>query len=337
MKHHIHFALSLSALLLSGITARAVDGSIMDTLKLQEVSVTSVTKAPVTLTPLKVTVVNEQEIDKSAESNLLPVLMNRVPGMYVTERGMSGYGVSGGGSGTVNIRGVGQGNKVLFMIDGQPQWAGIFGHALPDTYVTNDVDHVEVVSGPSSLLYGSNAMGGSVNIITRKANTDGFSGSARLAWGSHQSQKYGLKLGYKHGGLNVFAAGSYESSKGHRPGMKYWLANQYAAISYDFSSHWSAGANVTVTEMLPHNPGSLEEPLDDMWTKVTRTTASVYVKNSYGRSWGGLQVYYNWGHHKIDDGHAPDAAPRTYLFHSKDYNTGFTLYQNIRPWQGNIL
>ena len=98
------------------------------------------------------------------------MLQNRIPGIFVTERGLAGYGVSGGGAGAVSIRGVGGGNKVLFLIDGQPQWAGVFGHSLPDTYVTNDIQRVEVVSGPSSLLYGSGAMGGSVNLITRRAS-----------------------------------------------------------------------------------------------------------------------------------------------------------------------
>ncbi len=54
------------------------------------------------------------------------------------------------------------------LFDGQPQWAGIFGHSLPDTYVASDVERVEVIRGPGALLYGSNAMGGVVNIITRQ-------------------------------------------------------------------------------------------------------------------------------------------------------------------------
>ena len=119
-----------------------------DTVSLKEVQVIETAKAPVVLLPLDVKVVGEQTIQKSAQTNLLPVIRNHIPGMFVTERGMSGYGVSGGAAGTVNIRGVGQGNKVLFLIDGQPQWAGVFGHSLPDTYVTNDVERVEVVSGP---------------------------------------------------------------------------------------------------------------------------------------------------------------------------------------------
>ena len=75
---------------------------------------------------------------------------------------------------------MGQGNKVLFMINGLPNWAGIYGHSLADTYTTTEVDHLEVVRGPSSLLYGSNAMGGSVNIITRDQDRNGFQGRARM-------------------------------------------------------------------------------------------------------------------------------------------------------------
>ena len=127
---------------------------------LQEVLVTAPAKTRVELLPLDVTVLSDSVIVHSTESSLLPVLTDRVAGLFTSERGFAGYGVSGGAAGTVNIRGVGQGNKVLFMIDGQPQWASVFGHALPDTYVANGIERVEVVKGPSSLLYGSNAMGG---------------------------------------------------------------------------------------------------------------------------------------------------------------------------------
>ena len=68
----------------------------------------------------------------------------------MTQKGITGFGVSEGAAGTVNIRGVGSGNKVLMLFDGQPQWAGVFGHALPDTYVASDVERVEVIRGPGS-------------------------------------------------------------------------------------------------------------------------------------------------------------------------------------------
>lgn len=302
------------------------------------VVVENAAKAPVALLPLDVRIVGADVIEKSTETNILPVLQNHVPGMFVTERGLAGYGVSGDAAGSVTIRGVGGGNKVLFLIDGQPQWAGIFGHSLPDTYVSNDVQRVEVVSGPSSLLYGSGAMGGSVNLITRRATEEGLTGSLRAMGGSYGTMKYGARAGYRAGKMRAYAAASYERSNGNRRGMEYWLANQYASLNYDFSSHWEGGANVMITETRADNPGSVyrAQPLD-MWAEQLRTTASVFVKNHYDISSGGIQAYYNWGKHKIDDGLDSDDVPRTYLFNSRDYNMGITLYQTVKPWQGNDL
>ena len=295
-------------------------------------------KAPVPLLPLDVKIVGQDILEKSAEPNILPVLQNHIPGMFVTERGLAGYGVSGGSAGAVTMRGVGGVGRVLFLIGGQPQWAGIFGHSLPDTYVSNDVQRVEVVSGPSSLLYGSGAMGGSVNLITRRATEDGFNGSARAMAGSYGTMNYSARAGYKTGNLRAYAAASYERSDGNRRGMGYWLANQYASLNYDFSSHWEAGANVMITETRADNPGTVYRKLPlDMWARQLRTTASVLVKNHYDISSGGIQAYYNWGKHKIDDGLDNNDLPRTFYFHSRDYNMGVTMYQTVKPWQGNDL
>ncbi|MDE5915757.1 MAG: TonB-dependent receptor plug domain-containing protein, partial [Duncaniella sp.] len=224
--------LSAALMLASSVSASVIEKNDTTNVLGEVVVLETSAKAPVALLPLDVKIVGADIIDNSTETNLLPVLQNRIPGMFVTERGLAGYGVSGGAAGTVNIRGVGGGNKVLFLIDGQPQWAGVFGHSLPDTYVTNDVQKVEVVSGPSSLLYGSGAMGGSVKLITRRAMHDGLEGSVRAMGGSYGTQKYGVKAGYRHGAWNAFAAASYESTDGNRRGMDYWLSNQYASLGY---------------------------------------------------------------------------------------------------------
>lgn len=329
--------LSAALMLASSVSASVIEKNDTTNVLGEVVVLETSAKAPVALLPLDVKIVGADIIDNSTETNLLPVLQNRIPGMFVTERGLAGYGVSGGAAGTVNIRGVGGGYKVLFLIDGQPQWAGVFGHSLPDTYVTNDVQKVEVVSGPSSLLYGSGAMGGSVNLITRRAMHDGLEGSVRAMGGSYGTQKYGVKAGYRHGAWNAFAAASYESTDGNRSGMDYWLSNQYASLGYTFSRHWEVGANVMLTETKADNPGSadLARPLE-MWAKMFRTTTSLFIKNNYDISSGGVQAYYNWGKHKIDDG-LKNGKPRDYLFNSKDYNIGVTAFQTIRPWEGNDL
>lgn len=308
-----------------------------DTVSLHEVVVTAPLKTDVDLIPLNVTQVNSAEIEKSGESSLLPILVNKVPGLFVTERGFAGYGVSGGSAGTVNIRGVGQGNKVLFMIDGQPQWAGVFGHSLADTYVANGVEKVEVVKGPSSLLYGSNAMGGSINLVTQTQKKDGLTGRARAMFGSFSTQKFALSSGYKKDKFSATLSGQLDRSNGNRAGSAFWLANEFAQLKYAASNHWNVAGMLDMTQSHANNPGTLQDPLENMWTDIFRGTGGLYVKNIYDKYDGGVQGYINWGRHNLDDGNAPGATPRDYLFHSTDYNMGFTAYESFYLWNANIF
>lgn len=109
-------ALALAAADMSATTQRNADADTANVLG-EVVIVETAAKAPVPLLPLDVKIIGSDIIDNSTETNILPVLETRVPGMFVTERGVAGYGVSGGASGSTYIRGVGGGNKVLFLID----------------------------------------------------------------------------------------------------------------------------------------------------------------------------------------------------------------------------
>ena len=68
-----------------------------------------------------------------------------------------------------------------------------------DTYVASDVERVEVIRGPGSLIYGSNAMGGVINIITRRPNETGRHSEARVMYGSFNTQKYMINNAYSTG------------------------------------------------------------------------------------------------------------------------------------------
>ena len=308
-----------------------------DTTNLKEIVVTAPLKTNPDLIPLNVTQITSSEIEQSGESSLMPVLVAKVPGLFVTERGFAGYGVSGGSAGTVNIRGVGQGNKVLFMIDGQPQWAGVFGHSLADTYVANGVEKVEVVKGPSSLLYGSNAMGGSVNIVTHTQKEDGLTGRARALFGSYYTQKFALSSGYKRGRFSATLSGQLDRSNGNRAGSEFWLANEFLQLKYAASNHWSLAGMLDMTQTKANNPGTIQAPLENMWTDVIRGTGGIYVKNQYQKADGGIQGYINWGRNIVDDGNTPGQTPRDYLFHSTDYNMGFTAYESLYLWEDNTI
>lgn len=285
--------------------------------------------------PLSISVIERAEIEASSESALLPVLSQRVPGLFVTQKGITGFGVSTGSAGTVNIRGVGQGNKVLMLFDGQPQWAGLFGHSLPDTYVASDIEKVEVIRGPGSLLYGSNAMGGVVNIITRSQHFLGRRTQARVMYGSYNTQKYMINNGYNVGGLSTFLSVNHDRTDGHRPDSKFYITNGFGKVGYRFNDNYKAIADVSLAKFKTHNPGGIETPLIDNIMDILRGTASFAFENNHDKNSGAIRAFYNWGHHEVNDGYSPGENPRKFLFNSDDHNAGILVYQSFRLLEGN--
>ncbi|WP_099463055.1 MULTISPECIES: TonB-dependent receptor plug domain-containing protein [Parabacteroides] len=285
--------------------------------------------------PLSISVISRNEIESSSESALLPVLSQRVPGLFVTQKGITGFGVSDGSAGMVNIRGIGQSNRVLMLFDGQPQWAGVFGHALPDTYVASDVERVEVIRGPGSLLYGSNAMGGVVNIITRRHNQEGRRTQARIMYGSYNTQKYMINNGYNVGNFSSFISINHDRTDGHRPNSEFHITNGFLNLGYKMNEHYKVSGNLTLAKYKTHNPGMITDPKIDNIMNILRGTTSFALENNYEKTSGAIRVFYNWGDHKINDGHKPDAAPSPFLFRSDDHNAGVQIYQSFRLFKGN--
>ena len=92
-----------------------------------------------------VSVIDRKEIEQGLQPSLLPVLTEQVPGLFVTSRGVMGYGVSDGAAGGISLRGLSGGSaQLMVLIDGHPQYAGIFGHPISDSYQSLLADRVEV-------------------------------------------------------------------------------------------------------------------------------------------------------------------------------------------------
>lgn len=134
-----------------------------------------------------VSVIDRKQIEQANTPSLLPILTEQVPGLFVSSRGIMGYGVSGGAAGEINLRGIsGSSGRLMVLIDGHPQYMGLMGHPIADAYQALMAEKVEVLRGPASVLYGSNAMGGVINIITRKMQTEGISTHAHVGYGSYK-------------------------------------------------------------------------------------------------------------------------------------------------------
>lgn len=332
--------LLLVSSLFTGMLAQAADPAAIDSLIRLKGVVVSANKIKVNRNsvPLSISVIERSEIEASSESALLPVLSERVPGLFVTQKGVTGFGVSSGSAGEINIRGVGQGNKVLVLFDGQPQWAGVFGHSLPDTYVASDVERVEVIRGPGSLLYGSNAMGGVVNILTRQHARQGRRTQARVMYGSYNTQKYMINNGYNIGKFSSFVSLNHDRTDGHRPDSKFHITNGFAKLGYAVDSHYKVTGDVSLAKFKNQNPGQITDPIADNDMDILRGTTSFALENQYEKTSGAFRAFFNWGNHDINDGYHlndPKAGPLDYRFHSDDHNGGILLYQSFRLARGN--
>ena len=290
--------------------------------------------------PMTVSVVDRPLIEYSNVPSLLPVLTEQVPGLFITSRGIMGYGVSEGAAGTISMRGLSGGSgQVMVLIDGHPQYMGMFGHPISDAYQSLMAERVEVLRGPASVLYGSNAMGGVVNIVTRRMEQDGVRTDINAGYGSWNTVQTELTNRVRYKDFSSIVSASYNRTDGHRADMGFEQYGGYAKLGYDFSPHWRVRADVNVTHFNASNPGTVSDPLTDAEQSVTRGMTSLAVENEYESTSGALSVFYNWGDHHINDGYSALAgeSPLDYRFNSHDDMMGISAYQSVRMFRGNRL
>ena len=253
--------------------------------------------------PMNVSVVGRQQLTRNYQTSILPTLTQEVPGLFVTSRAMLGYGLSNGAAGGINMRGISAGaGQMMVLIDGHPQYANIYGHPIADSYQTMMAERVEVLHGPASVLYGSNAMGGVINIVTRQMERDGSRTSLNLGAGSYGTAQGELSTQVKKGRLSSQLAVQYQRSDNHRPRMGFEQEGAFARVGYQLSSNWRAWAAANLTHFVGSDPGSESQPVfsRDQW--ITRGEAQAAIENHYASTSGALSVYSNFGNHRIDDG-----------------------------------
>jgi iron complex outermembrane receptor protein len=299
-----------------------------DTINLEEVVVTG-TKTEVSerQVPFSVSAMNMKEIENTGHHNILTMLNSYIPGIFVTERNVLGFGVSTGGSGSISIRGVSgpQNNRVLVLIDGQPQYQGIFGHPLSDAYVATDVQRVEVVRGPGSVLYGSNAMGGVINIISRSVMKEGFSGTLGASYGSYDTRKYYATAGFKKNKFSIFTSFNHDQTDGVRDSTDFSINNGYAKLSYELSNNFKLTADFNIADFIANDNGPVFAP-KPFNIDITRGKTSFSLENKFKKSVGAIRFYHNYGVHDLSDG-----------WHSEDRNSGIMLYQTFRLFEDNSI
>ena len=310
-----------------------------DTLRLQEVVVTGTRNAvDVRHIPMTVNIIGIEKLVEQHQSSVLPTVLQQVPGLYVTSRSMMGYGVSTGAAGGINMRGItGGAGQLLVLIDGHPQYQGIYGHPIADSYQTLMAERVEVLRGPASVLYGSNAMGGVLNIVTRSMKKDGVKTNINLGAGSYGTFQAEASNQVRSGKFSSTVSAQYNRTDNHRPRMGFEQYGGYVKLGYDFTPHWNAYVDANITQFNASNPGTENAPLYDADQWITRGVTSIALENHYEKTSGALSVYSNFGWHKIDDGTNDPETPTQRYFRSKDALTGVSLYQSVQLFEGNRI
>ncbi|HLM52308.1 MAG TPA: TonB-dependent receptor plug domain-containing protein, partial [Pseudoxanthomonas sp.] len=164
----------LSLLLAASIpTARAADApDELDSLlamsleQLGEVRVATASRTPsrLTDTPASAFVIGREELRKLGIRSL-PEALRLAPNLHVAQINASSHAVSARGLKTSLS------NKLLVMIDGRPIYTPLFAGVLWDmqSVLIEDIERIEVVSGPGAAAWGSNAVNGVINIVMRPA------------------------------------------------------------------------------------------------------------------------------------------------------------------------
>jgi outer membrane cobalamin receptor len=318
-------------LLTMSVFSQKLSKSILtDTINLDEAVVTGTTvKVNRRNIPMAVSVVSSKQISESSESAILPILNGRVPGLFVTERGIMGFGVASNAAGQISIRGIGGSptTGVLMLINGHQQFMGLFGHPLADSYVSSDVEKVEVIRGPASILYGSNAMGGVINIITKKQPNEGFSGNTHLMYGSYNTQKFMISAGYKKNKFSIFGSVNHDKTDGHRKNSDFNITNGYIKLSYDLNNNIQANSDFSLAHFKATDPGpDTINAVKGNNLDINRGYWAFTINNNYEKYSGTAKLFYNFGEHNISDG-----------FHSKDANYGLNIFETVNLIKGSTI
>jgi len=181
MKIQLNKGLAVFALLCiyGHATAAGAVGS-DEVVELGEVVVTATrTNASLSNVPAAVTVVNSKSIETKNASRLGDVL-DQIPSLYL-RGGALGQSQGTIGTSSMSLRGVDQ-TRTLILLDGQPIQDASSGKVNWRVPFVEDIARVEVVPGAFSSLYGSNAIGGVVNIITKQPDKREFTAKIKKGW-----------------------------------------------------------------------------------------------------------------------------------------------------------
>jgi iron complex outermembrane receptor protein len=244
-----------------------------------------------------VSVVDRDEIEAS-NANSCTDILSTLPGLFVQKTGAFGRA-------DVSIRGIGQrGRRMMVLVDGRPVKMGLFGCTITHSLPLNNAERIEVVRGPLSVLYGSDALGGVINIITRKP-VKPLETNYTFSYSAFNTYAHQVQAGGVQGPLSLFVTADKRNGNGHLPNSAYDGSDFTTRIGYKI------GLNTEATVSGKYFDGYKEEPLkatdpdtltSDAWNDYRRGAVDVTLTGEMAKFDWLLKGYRNFGEHAFSDG-----------------------------------
>jgi len=253
-----------------------------------------------------VTVINRAEIERSA-GKTLPELLSRVPGIQFSSNGGLGK------SSTINIRGT-EARHTILLIDGVRYGSATTGTATWDNIALDMIERIEILKGPASALYGSEAVGGVVQIFMRKGQA-GFKPYASVTLGSegHAQASAGLSggtgdvtysLGTQKTRETGFSATNSKAEFGNfNPDRDGFDQNAlHASVKYQLNPSWQVDAGLVYADSINRSDDGVNR--DTRYAGIS-SVARVGIEGSPLPGWK-TQLRYSQG---VDSSRAIVASP----------------------------
>lgn len=262
--------------------------------------------------------IRREQIELLSNHSALEMVDIQFPSAFILDKKVMGYGVGTAGGGQLYMRGLGgkPNTGVLVLLNGHPDFMGIFGHPLPDVYGMDDIEQIEILAGPASTVFGNHAMGGVINLVTQPD----FRHLAKISMegGSYGSYKMGINIARNIGKHGLFLSVRRKKSQGHLAQTSFASAHFQAGWNYQFHPRWSLSVHGRYVPYQFDDPSRTSPDVLGIgaYGKIERGTGEIILQNRYETWQGSTQVYSNFGRHRFFDG-----------FKSRDYTFGLSSYQ----------
>ena len=262
----------------------------LDELMEQPVTMATKTSSPLWEVPAAIHVIRGEEIERSGAMRL-PQALRLAPNLEVAQVNSHSWAISARGFNNTLA------NKLLVMIDGRTIYTPLYGGVFWDAQhvLMEDIDHIEVVSGPGGTLWGANAINGIINIATKSSReTQGLyvSGAAGSLLQDFGAVRYGGR-----GGSNLYYrvyGQRYDWNPTELPGGRNG-SDRWDMTQGGFRTDWYPAADDTLTVQGDYYDGTLDgEEADTQldgqnilsrWTHHVTPDSSWQVQMYFDRTW----------------------------------------------------